>query len=99
MPAFPMPEGPSASFANPAPGVNTKTFALPDQAQVIVTFNPIDVNNPGTLILYDSGANAIVTMQAAGYAAFIVPAGGASYYFNASLGANQIAATIPANLR
>jgi hypothetical protein len=100
---FPIPEGQTSSFSFPAAGVNTATFTLPGGAQAVVTFQPLDYNNPGTLTLSDSAGNTILTMLAGGYAGWTVPniatGAGTGYYFNATAGAQLVAATVPNSLR
>ena len=93
--SWPVPVGAGYSFRNVAPAVNTKKFDLP-AGDYILTFQPIDVNNPGTLILYDNSNVAQVTMLAAGYATFKPITGGLTgYYFTASAGANMAAIIAP----
>lgn len=97
--SYPIPEGVTSSFSFPQAGANTATFTLPGSAQAVITFQPLDMNNPGVLTLYDSGNVAIFTMLAAGYAPLIVPGAGASYYISTTLGAKLVAATVPNSLR
>src|SRR5574340_702651 len=98
MAAFPIPEGVTASFSQVRPG-NTATFGL-DAGLAIVTFQPADINNPGTLTLYDNTTgNTMGTLTAAGYMPFQVPPGGGTYYFNATLPVQLVAATTPNSLR
>ena len=91
----PVPTGVGVSFAKVDKNAATKTFSFGEQGIVVLTFQPVDVNNPGVVTLYDSSDNVIVTMNTEGYETFQVPVGGASYYFKATLGANILAATIP----
>lgn len=90
----PIPIGVTASFS--PVGVNTRTssFTLP-QGIAVVTFQPVDVNNPGIATLYDSIDNVILTLNAEGYETFQVPFDGLSYYFKATRGAQLLAATQP----
>lgn len=91
----PVPIGPTASFsAVPAGSISTATFSF-GEGYAIVTFQPRDVNDPGTVTLYDSSDTVITTIADEGYAPFVVPAGGATYYFKATKGANILAATQP----
>lgn len=97
--SYPIPIGTTASFARVVANLATSTFFL-DEGYTIVTFQPVDVSNPGAATLYDSGNTAIVVLNAAGYGELTVPPGGASgYYFKATLGANILAATSPNMLR
>lgn len=100
---FPLPTGNTASFSNPPAGVNTATFTLQAGSMVIVTFQPLDLNNPGTLTMTeDDGSTVVLTMTEGGYARYDVPSTpdfGESYYFNATNGAQLVAATVPNSLR
>jgi hypothetical protein len=96
--SYPIPEGVTASFSAPKAGANTATFTLP-YGLAVLTFQPVDANAPGTVTLYDSAGNSVLTMNHAGHYSLAVPAGGKSYYFNPSAGANLLAATIPNSLR
>ena len=91
----PVPTGPTASFsAVPKGEIATASFTF-GRGLATVTFQPVDVNNPGGATLYDSAGNVILTMDRAGYANAMVPEGGATYYFKATLGANILAMTQP----
>jgi len=91
----PVPIGPTASFSNvPAGSIATATFTF-GEGYAVVVFQPIDVNNPGVATLYDSGNNAVVTLDSEGFDSIIVPAGGMTYYFKATLGAKVLAVTQP----
>lgn len=95
MSSAPIPIGITASFANVrTDSVATATFTM-SEGMSIVTFQPVDWNNPGVATLYDSDGNTIVTMNSGGYETVQVPAGGKSYYFKATLGANILAMTQP----
>ncbi len=90
----PVPAGITSSFSPVTTGsVATSTFLVPG-GSAVVTFQPLDVNNPGTATLYDSANNSILTISQEGYETFQVPAGGASYYFKATLGARLLAVTV-----
>ena len=95
--SFPVPVGVGASVSPAAVG-NTATFTI-DAGLAVVTFNPADVNNPGTLTLYDQNANSVLTMTAGGYAVFMVPVGGLGYYVNLTQPAKTVALTRPNDLR
>lgn len=91
----PVPIGPGQSFsAVPANSIATANFAF-DEGLAVVTFQPVDVNNPGVATLYDSGDAVILTLDHEGYANHIVPRGGATYYFKATKGARILAMTRP----
>lgn len=90
----PLPIGVTASISPVLVNVNTRTFAMPE-GMAVVTFHPVDVNNPGIATLYDSAGNVILTINAEGYETFQVPLGGMTYYFAATLGAALLAATVP----
>lgn len=90
----PVPIGPTASFADVARNVSTGNFSF-GGGYAVVTFQPADLDDPGTVTLYDSDDNTILTMKAEGYESFIVPPAGATYYFTATKGANILAATQP----
>ncbi len=94
MAGFPLPVGNGFSFSPVPPAVNTATQAL-DPGFTIVTFHPLSADDPGVVTLYNSAGTVILTMLSGGYAQFIVPPGGASYYFNASKGAKLLAAIHP----
>ena len=93
--AVPIPIGVTQSFSGLQAGVNSATFGL-DAGMYVVTFNPVDVNNAGTLKLTDGSGNTMVSMTTQGYAEFYT-VGGTGFYFNASAGANTAAATKPNN--
>jgi hypothetical protein len=93
-----IPEGVTASFSNVRANTNTATFDMP-KAFVVITFNPADVNYPGTLTLYDSGNNVILTMLRSGHTSYQVPLGGASYYFSSTADIASVAMTIPNGMR
>lgn len=90
-----VPIGLTASFSNVKTGsVATANFTMP-AGTVIITFQAVDVQNPGVVTLYDSGDNALITMNTDGQEIYRVPHGGATYYFKATLGANLLAMTQP----
>lgn len=98
----PVPIGVGSSFAKVRVGGQTANFTLPEGIHVIA-FQPVDVNNPGVVTLYDTdeaGDNlsadmVVLTMTIEGYETIQVPSGGNTYYFTASLGANILAAIQP----
>ncbi len=91
----PVPIGVTASISPVASGsIATRSFTMPEGIAV-VTFQPLNVNDPGVVTLYDSGNNVILTINAEGYETFQVPLGGGTYYFKATLGAQLLAATVP----
>lgn len=93
--AAPVPIGPGQSFARvPAGGIATANFSI-GGGYAIVTFQPIDLNNPGVATLYDSTDAAILSINSEGYDSLIVPPAGATYYFKATLGAKILAMTQP----
>lgn len=92
--AIPIPVGIGWSVSNVQPNVQTPTQGL-DAGFAIATFQPVDVNNPGTATLYNSAGTVILTLTQGGYGEFMVPVGGASYYFIATNGAAVLAATRP----
>ena len=94
MPA-PVPIGPGASFSDVRAGsVATANFTI-GEGYAVATFQPVDVNSPGTATLYDSAGNIILTMDTEGYESTIVPPGGLTFYFKATLGAKVLALTQP----
>ncbi len=90
----PIPAGVTASFSPVGVNVQTANFTMPEGVAVI-TFQPVDPNNPGVVTLYDSAANVILTINAEGYETFQVAPGGGTYYFKGTLGARLLAATVP----
>lgn len=92
----PVPIGVTASFSNvPAGSIATSTFTFSDSGIAVVTFQPVSLDTPGVVTLYDSSNNVVTTLNSEGYETVIVPNGGASYYFKATLGANILAMTMP----
>lgn len=94
----PLPTGPTASFPAVRVNVATSNFTF-GEGYAIVTFQPVNVNDPGIATLYDSAGNVILTMDAEGYSPFNVPIGGGTYYFAATKGANILAMTQPTEWR
>lgn len=99
--AYPIPIGVTTSFANVAVGVNTSTFSIlpdgPDKGSAgffVVTFQPVDQNNPGTVTLVDGNGNTQLTMTSGGYA-FLYAVASSGWYFTNTLGANILAITNP----
>lgn len=92
--AVPVPIGPGASFSNVGANKATASFSF-DEGRVVVTFQPVNVNDPGVATLYDSADTAILTLDEAGHANHVVPRGGATYYLKATKGANVLAVTRP----
>ena len=93
----PVPIGVGVSFSNVQPNVVTADFTLPEGTHII-TFQPVNPNNPGVVTLYDDTGTAdstILTMNMEGYETLQVGVGGGTYYFNTTLGANILAATSP----
>lgn len=91
----PVPIGPGQSFSNVAKNsIATSTFSM-GEGYAVVTFQPLVLSDPGVVTLYDSSDNVILTMNSEGYEAVVVPNGGASYYFKATLGAKILAMTQP----
>ncbi len=90
----PVPIGVTASFKDVGINVATANFTF-DEGFAVVTFQPRDPNNTGLAYLYDSDSNLILTFDREGYQTHAVPAGGKTYYFKASLGANMLAMTRP----
>ncbi|MGH3514688.1 MAG: hypothetical protein ACRDRB_20805 [Pseudonocardiaceae bacterium] len=95
--SYPVPIGTTQSFS-PVTAGNTATFAFPE-GYAVVTFQPVDVNKPGVATLYDSAATSIFVMSNPGHYELMVPPGGASYYFNTTIGANLLAMTHPSIMR
>lgn len=95
MASYPVPIGVGASFSPVAAVVATNSFTIGTPGYAIVTFQPLDVNDPGLVTLFDSAANTILTMDRAGYENVMVPGGGLTYYFTASKGAALLAMTSP----
>jgi hypothetical protein len=91
----PVPIGVTASFNAVGKNVATGNFSFSEAGIATITFQPVDVNNPGVATLYDSTNNVIQTISAEGYETFQLPLGGGTYYFKATLGANILAATLP----
>lgn len=97
--AFPIPSGTTASFAQVAAGANTPAAWL-DAGPAVMTFQPYDVNWPGTVTLYDNTSGlAVGTLTSAGYLPFVVPPGGNKYYMTGTCGAAIFAITSPNSLR
>jgi hypothetical protein len=98
MPAYPIPIGITASFNNVrTDSVATADFTMPS-GTAVVTFQPVDPNDPGVATLYDNADDSVVvTMKSAGYDIVSVPQGGKTYYWKATKGANILAMTIPNN--
>src|SRR5512146_203447 len=94
--SVPVPEGVGASFSNVVAGGTTGNFHL-DEGVAIMTFQPADVNQPGTATLYTSAGTAVTSCTAAGYADFVVPVGGQTYYFTVTAATNLLAGTMPSN--
>lgn len=91
----PVPTGVGVSFSPvKIASVATSTFSF-GPGMAIITFQPVNPNDPGVVTLYDSSGNAIFTMDREGYATEMVPEGGKSYYFGATKGANLLAMTQP----
>lgn len=94
--AMPIPIGVTVSFPNVQKGVNTSTFSLDAGGDYLVTFQPVDADNTGTLILYDSTNTAVLTMtDALGYGTLYVGKAASGYYFTAANGARMAAITKP----
>ncbi len=95
-----IPIGITASFSNVAANVKTPKFTMPG-SMAIVFFNPADVNNAGTLTLFDSSDNVLMTMTVPGHYPWQVPQidGGAIYYFSSTADISTVAMTIPNGLR
>jgi hypothetical protein len=96
--AFPIPEGVSASFPNVRANVATSNFSVAG-GPLTITFRPADVNSYCVLTMYDSGNNVILTKLSAGYARYLVPAGGGTYYFKCTADVEMVAATETAGAR
>lgn len=92
--AIPIPVGVGWSLSNVQPNAQTPTQGL-SAGYAVATFQPYDVNNPGVVTLYNSAGTVILTLTSGGYGNFVVPPGGASYYFIATNGAAVLAATNP----
>lgn len=93
---LPVPIGVTNSFSNLAANVSSATFGLDAGFEYLVTFQPVDTNNPGSLVLYDSGNNALLTMtNPFVYGTYAMGAAASGYYFKASLGAQLAAITSP----
>lgn len=91
----PVPIGPGVSFSNVRAGsIATSNFTL-GEGYAVVTFQPVDVNDPGVVTLYDSSGNVVLTLNSEGYEPAVVPLGGMTYYFKATLGAKLLAMTQP----
>lgn len=86
---WPVPVGAGDTVCNLRPATKSRMFDL-TRLNYLITFQPVDVNDPGTLILYDGSNTAMVTLNAGGYATFTPVASGVqyNYYFIASNGAN-----------
>lgn len=97
--AFPIPSGVTASFSNVAAGVNTPAAHL-DAGGAVMTYQPYDANDAGTVTLTDNTSTlAVGTLTAGGYLLFQVPPGGNSYYMSGTKGAQLLAITTPNSLR
>ena len=109
----PIPTGVGASFAKVPPGGTTGSFTLGttdtyannaiNGNSVIITFQPVDPANPGTVTLNDtssySSSQVVLTITAGGYTLWAIPNGGATYTFTATNGANILAMTFPSAWR
>jgi hypothetical protein len=60
----------------------------------VVTFNPVDPENPGVLRLYDSSDTAVLEMPQGGSYGFSSP-GGTGFYFKATKGARNASIVEP----
>jgi hypothetical protein len=58
----------------------------------------VDNADPGVLTLYDTGDNALMTMTQQNNYPWVVPAGGASYYFKSTRAIGTVAMTLPNDL-
>lgn len=94
MVAFPVPIGVGTSFSDLAPNVATRTFEIRLGNGYIVTFNPVDVNDPGVLTLYDSANTAILTMAQGGSYGLSTPTG-TGFYFKGTKGARNASVVDP----
>jgi hypothetical protein len=94
----PVPIGPGTSFSAVGVNIATSNFTL-GEGYAIMTFQPLDVNNPGVATLYDSDGNTIIALDREGYGNVMVPSGGLTYYFKATLGAKLVALTQPTTWR
>ncbi len=95
MVSTPVPIGVGASFSPVrTDSVATANFTL-GEGYAVLTFQPVDPNNPGVATLYDSSNNVVVTLDRGGYANVMVPSGGLTYYFKATKGAQLLALTQP----
>jgi hypothetical protein len=92
--ATPPPIGPGVSFSNVPLNTNTTFFEM-GKGYAVMTFQPVDVNNPGVATLYAKGGTVLLTMDREGYANWYVPIDNSTYYFAATLGAKFLALTQP----
>ncbi len=93
-----IPNGITTSFSNVQPNVSTPTFTFPGGV-VVITFNPLNVDSPGVLTLYDSAGNVLLTMTQQGSYPWQVPAPTAAYYFTSTAAIGTVAMTLPNDLR
>lgn len=96
---WPIPEGITASSRALFDSVATANATFSDGGRAVLTFQPVDPDNPGVATLYDSSGTVQMTMNHGGYANIVIPQGGATYYWTATLGANIVAITLPSNWR
>jgi len=97
---YPVPIGIGASFSPVEANIKTATFYMPP-GQAVVTFQPADPNNAGTLTLFNDDDTSILTMVAPGYSTWVVPGetgietDGEQYYFSCTQRMNLVAMTVP----
>jgi hypothetical protein len=94
MVAFPQPTGPGSSVADLAPLVRSRTLSVPSGNGMVVTFNPVDVGDPGVATLYDSSDVAVLVMEQGGSYGFS-SVGGDGFYFKATKGARNVSVVEP----
>lgn len=94
MVAFPVPIGPGTSFSDLAPQKASAAFGIASGNGYTVTFNPVDISDPGTLTLYDSSNVAVLVMNQGGSYGFSTPAG-TGFYFKGTKGARNASVIEP----
>lgn len=94
MVAFPIPIGEGNSVADLIPTVASRTFTLERGNDYVVTFNPVNIDDPGVLYLYDSANTVLLTMNQGGSYGLSTP-GGTGFYFKGTKGARNASVINP----
>lgn len=93
--AFNPPIGPGTSISELAPApAASRTFDIA-RGTYVVTYNPVDVNNPGVLYLYNSSDVVVLDMPQGGSYGLTVAADGTGFYFKGTRGARNASVIEP----